>query len=154
MQKIAPIPAQAEILAAMSDGELLEDYHWALEAAERARRNAGLREQEIMRRMRDRGAAGIPDAAYDCRITTTTNYDRTRFAPLKEILQPDDLAACYTPEHQETISVAEKWDLRKLVPQAKRYGREALNVLGDAEIEPTVKLTFKRNQEAENRGST
>ena len=60
---------------------------------------------------------------------------------------PDaDLHQCWTPEHTETIVVAEKWDGRKLGPLARRYGGRVLEVYEAARLPGREALGIERKR--------
>ena len=66
---------------------------------------------------------------------------------LKDGILPDaDLHQCWTPEHTETIVVAEKWDGRKLGPLARRYGGRVLEVYEAARLPGRESLVIERKR--------
>jgi len=69
------------------------------------------------------------------RQTIKTDYDRSRFTPLLEILSEDEIRKCYTPSQVKEVTVPEKWNVAELKPIAKDRGYEVLKYLDDARIE-------------------
>ena len=69
------------------------------------------------------------------RQTIKTDYDRSRFTPLLEILSEDEIRKCYTPSQVKEVTVPEKWNVAELKPIAKDRGFKVLKYLDDARIE-------------------
>ena len=67
--------------------------------------------------------------------TIKTDYDRSRFTPLLEILSEDEIRKCYTPSQMKEVTVPEKWNVAELKPIAKDRGYEVLNYLDNARYE-------------------
>ena len=72
-----------------------------------------------------------------------TGYDLSRIQALKELLPPDVIAEAYVPAHEETITVLDKWDARKLLGWPKRFGKKVAEVLEQAELPRSVRLVIK-----------
>jgi hypothetical protein len=101
-------------MTTMDDHELLHirDLYnmWAHENAEHRDRA----DMELRRRLEQRGATKIFDEDYTCTLEMgTPTIDLNIMAALKELLPPDVLAEGFTPEHDVTETVPDKWDLRK-----------------------------------------
>ena len=69
------------------------------------------------------------------RQTIKTDYDRSRFTPLLEILSEDEIRKCYTPSQVKEVTVPEKWNVAELKPIAKDHGFKVLKYLDDARYE-------------------
>ena len=67
--------------------------------------------------------------------TIKTDYDRSRFTPLLELLSEDEIRKCYTPSQVKEVTVPEKWNVAELKPIAKDRGYEVLNYLDNARYE-------------------
>ena len=67
--------------------------------------------------------------------TIKTDYDRSRFTPLLEILSEDEIRKCYTPSQVKEVTVPEKWNVAELKPIAKDRGFKVLKYLDDARYE-------------------
>jgi hypothetical protein len=126
----------------MSDLQLLAAYHRALEARLQAQETVGKLEMEIMCRIDERGATGIPNDQFSCELVTTNSYDPQVLVRLKEILSDSDLRTCWESEHQEIVTVPESWDLRKVLPLARRYGARAVAVVDDARGVKSRRIKF------------
>ena len=106
-------------------------------------------EQELYRRMELRGATGIPSNEFECVLEPRYDYDQGRLAALKEVFVEADLAKCLTPEHLTNPElVPDRWDLRKTLPTAKRYGDEALDIVGAATIQLRGRLHVRAREKA------
>ena len=80
-------------------------------------------------------------------VTTprAVTYDASILAGLREITDPDDLAGIYTPEHEETRTVPERWNMgkgRKLL----KYSGDHAAIIADAKIygSPRVKIEIEK----------
>ena len=131
-------------LTAISDAGLLETCGKLMEQLQDTREILGRVEQEIWRRMEERQATAIPDRTWTCEAKTRNTYPAMSLTPLKEVFDTTDLADCYTPAHQEVVDVPEKWDVRKVVPLARRYGAQALAIVERAKITERSGLKFDR----------
>ena len=128
----------------ISDSVLLSQLEAAQNAVEEAVHHKGLLEMEIMRRMRERNAIGIPSDVFTCELKQANTYDQGRFTPLLELLSGDELEKVFTPEHQETVTVAERWNTVGLLAVARRYGGEVLRLVQEAKVAGAPRLSFKR----------
>ena len=126
------------------DHALLEQYAQALKRLQDTREYLGRLEQEIWRRMEERQATAIPNDTWVCEAKTRNTYPAASLTPLKEVFNADDLAACYTPAHQEVVDVPEKWNAHKVIPLARRYGAEALTIVEQAKMTERTGLKFHR----------
>jgi len=86
-------------------------------------------------------------------VTTprAVTYDTSILAGLREITDPDDLDGVYTPEHEETRTVPERWDMgkgRKLL----KYSADHAAIIADAKIYGSPKVKIEKEKEAR-RGS-
>ena len=131
-----------ENLNDIEDEALLERYKAARKTTADAKAEEGRIEHQIFRRMEERGANGIPSDRYKCALKLTHTYSSEILVPLIEIFSTSDLATCYTPEHQETVDVAAKWDVRKALPMAKSYGDRALSIVERAKVERSRSVDF------------
>ena len=126
------------------DAELLETYAETVKWLQETKDYLGRLEQEIWRRMEERQATAIPDRTWTCEAKTRNTYPAMSLAPLKEVFDTTDLADCYTPAHQEVVDVPEKWDVRQVVPLARRYGAQALAIVERAKVTERAGLQFHR----------
>ena len=134
----------------LSDDALLNSYATVKQAAQDVADRRGRIEQEIWRRLRQAESEGaqvgsIPSAQYICEDATRPTYDQAALVPLRDLLTQPDLAACFTPEHQETMTVPDKWDMRKVLPLARRSA-EVQHVVNRATIPGTPKLRFEERK--------
>ena len=75
------------------------------------------------------------DPKISVKQTIKTDYDRSRFTPLLELLSEDEIRKCYTPSQMKEVTVPEKWNVAELKPIAKDRGYEVLNYLDNARYE-------------------
>ena len=126
----------------LSDVDLLAQYEDSRDEASVALIVKGHLEQEIYRRMEERGARAIPDGEYICEMTQGSIYDQESFRPLLEIFNPADLVTCFTPEHMEPV--AAKWQTTRVLALARRYGNAALAIVEKAKQPGGRSLKFQR----------
>lgn len=133
------------IIQILSDAQLLGRFHAAREALWVARDEVGRCEQEIIRRAEERGAIGIidPDGRFQCTVTRQNAYDQTAFTPLLELLTHEQLQKVYEPEHQETRTVPAKWDTVRLIAEARRIGKQALDIIEQARMPGAPRVEFR-----------
>ena len=126
----------------LSDTQLLDQYEDSRNAVVSAQRVKGHLEQEIYRRMEERGAKAIPDETFVCEISQASIYDQDSFRPLLEVFNAPDLETCFTPEHTEPV--AAKWTTGKVLALARRYGDAALAIVAKAKQPGPRSLKFQR----------
>ena len=128
----------------LSDDDLLDEYQSALERRDIAIKEAGLIEQELRFRISGREAIGIPSDHYICEIKTENKYTQVLFTPLKELFNATDLKACLEPEHWD--KVLDRWHTQKTLAAAKRYGKEAMDIVYRAREPGRETLVFKKRE--------
>jgi hypothetical protein len=130
----------------LDDDALLALYDRQRQRVKESQDVLGHLEQEIFRRTEERKATGIPSDRYECTVKVANAYDQTRLTPLREVLSPDELDRCCIPEHQETVTVPEKWNVTKLWPIARKRGADVANAIEKARIPGRRTLDFKRKE--------
>ena len=126
-----------------SDAALVQLRQEMLDAAKAHEEAKERIDMELLARMNERGAKGIPDAAYDVKMEENVTYDQAAFTPLKEVFLGDDLKTVYTPEHEETVTVKEKWDTVRVKAMASKYGDAAKLIVEQARLVSGHKLSVK-----------
>lgn len=99
-------------------------------------------EQELMRRMAADGATILDHPRYDVTLTAKIEYDRGKLHPLRELVPPEVVAKGYTPEHEETVVVPERWNMTKVKTWAK-YGKAAQEIIEAAAFKSAPRLSIK-----------
>lgn len=132
-----------------TDDMLLHTYAARLANIEQLQAKNGRIEQELMRRMSERQARSIPSEEFICELTVKDTYDQTSYGPLKEIFNEVDLETCYTPAHEETVQVPDRWQTVRVKALARRYGAEAQEVVDRARIPGAPSLSFKTREPAQ-----
>ena len=88
----------------------------------------------IQQRMEAAGATVLDHPTCDVILAEGhASWDYSKLASLRELLPPDQLAKCYTPQHPETIVVPEKWNMTR-AKALGRYGAHVKEVLAAARI--------------------
>ena len=127
-------------LHVLTDEDLLNELSRANVDLDKAKARKGRIEQELFSRMEQRGATGIPSDRYKCDIKVTYTYTPEVLVALKEMFYDQELATCWTPEHDEPVP--EKWNITKARPIAKRHGDKALSIIEQAKVEKSRSLDF------------
>ena len=125
------------------DASLLRFYQRALTQMKAVQSLMGRVEQEVRRRAEERGGTGILDETFECRLVSATSYDKSRFTPLKELLPDRELGKCYTPAHDDVITVPERWDAGQVKAACRRAGGAALACFESAIIPGPSRLIFR-----------
>jgi hypothetical protein len=130
----------------LSDQALLLAYEQAKAELETAKGIHGRIEQEIFKRMDERGATAIPDDTFTCGDNPVNGYDDSLLVMLREHIGQDELesSGAFIPEHDETKTIAAKWDVVKVKKLAKQYGTECNAIVDRARFTKNRGLTFKR----------
>ena len=131
----------------ISDEGLLDWYAEAQERVELTKATVGRLEQEIQRRIKDRGATGIPDETYICELVVSHTFDQALLTPMLEVLNNVELEKCYQPAYTPPpVEVPAKWKVQQLLAVAKRRGADALAVVERAKFESGRRLKFERRE--------
>lgn len=145
LQETFPVTIYRNI-ADYSDEALLNRYANYLESKEFITSELGHIEQEMLRRMTERKATAISSNMYDCLLEVKDMFSQPAFSPLKEIFQEADLVKCFTPAHEETVQIPDKWLTQQVKAAARRYGAEALDIVARARIPGAPRLRFQRKE--------
>jgi len=124
----------------MEDHNLLRAWQ-VLNTAEREAKEERLRIEFVLQgRMNERGASAIPDTVLDVRMDRgTPSIDLLAIQTLRELLPPEVIQEGCVEEHEETVTVPERWDQRKMNSWLK-FGDEVAAVIERAKIYGEAKL--------------
>ena len=126
-----------------SDEDLLQEFQAARLVIHHNKLLLDLLEFEMHKRMDERGATGILTERYIASAIPTVDYDQQRLLPLKEVFTDADLQKCFTPEHEETVTIPHKFNMVKTIPLAKRYGAEALKLVTASKVIKRMRFTVE-----------
>ena len=100
-------------------------------------------ELELRQRMEAEGATAIPHPSLLCELQyPSPTYDYGKLRGLAELVPPEELAKGFTPAHEETRVVPDKWNMVKIKPLAK-YGAAVAEIIEGAAIPRTPRLVIK-----------
>jgi hypothetical protein len=119
-------------------GNLRESIQIAKDEMERA-------EFELTTRMERDGATAVPHPEFDVRMESKPTYDHGKLAMLREFVPPDELTRGYTQEHEQTVTIAAKWDMR-IVKSWSKYGNEVKDAIKSAAIPGAPKLRIRKKE--------
>ncbi len=130
----------------ISDDQLLERYREAGEQLAYCLDYKGRLEQEMHRRMEERGATMIPSDSYVCEAPIRYDYPDGCFTPLKEEFTESELAECITPAWTETVEHPESWNTLKVISIARKHGKAAMDIVERQRIPKRSKIKFERKE--------
>ena len=120
-----------------TDDLLLKSWQTLKESFESYKRSLQNVESELLARMLERKATRIASGTLDCRIERgKATVDLGVMEGLKELLHPDTITKGFIPEHDETIHIPAKWDLRT-VNSWRSHGEDVAAILDKAIIQGT-----------------
>ena len=99
-------------------------------------------EMEILARMEADGATEFVTERAVAKVESDWSYDPSRLHRLRELLAPEVLEEGYTPAHEETVQVPERWDGRKMRYWTK-YGADVAAILDAARVLKSRRLVVK-----------
>lgn len=134
----------------------MEDVDLASEIARRLQMEGISREirqhqeHELQRRLEARGATVLPHPDLVVKLEyPSPTYDVGKLAALREHL-PEELlleTRAWTPEHVETVMVAEKYDARVFRGFGRKFGDEVAAIIEGAKLPggpPRLRITEKK----------
>ena len=77
-------------------------------------------------------------------ISSKTEWDKSKLSQLREMFSPDELKDIYTPEHEEVVTIPEKWNMAK-GRRLLKYGSEVSSIIDSARIKGRNKITLKES---------
>jgi len=92
----------------------------------------------ITRSMQEDGATALDHPTHVVELATKNEWDRSKLHPLRELIPPEVLAKGYTPEHEETVVVAESWNMQQVKTWVKYGNRVQAIIEGAAKPKPPV----------------
>ena len=110
-------------------------HYQALEA--RYRNFRQMAERALQARLEARGATELHPPFLEVKLQVPSpSYDISRLAQLREIL-PEDLlleSHAWTPAHEESVHVPDKWDARVFRSWGKKYGDDVAALIEAAKM--------------------
>jgi len=111
----------------------------------------GRMEQELTRRLQDRGARELAHATLIVKLAYPSpeyNTPKLRLL-LGEVVSPEECAKAYKAEHTKQVSVAAKFDGQQLNVLARKYGQPVQEVLDQARLPAAPRLVVKAKETKE-----
>ena len=110
-------------MTALTDEQLADGILGILKTEAKARDLRQRMEQELIRRMEERRATELPHPYMEVKLWyPSPTYDPQKMHALMELVEPSTIAEAFTPQHEQTVIVAESWDMRKVRGWPKRFG--------------------------------
>ena len=127
-------PGTGEVLDLPMDDEiLLRVFEAVQKEVTYSTHKLGLLEQEIHRRLRERGADKIYGKGMEYEDTSKPDPNRSKIPALMEYLTPDEVVKCLAPAHwdepKEPEWIEDKYDLTQVKKAIKDHGGEAQTAL-------------------------
>jgi|TARA_Y100000310_G_scaffold343146_1_gene449433 hypothetical protein len=113
------------------ENRYLAEAHYSLnKTIADLKQKCGRIEMELRQRMESLGATQLAAEGYEIIDEGKKVYDFNRLVALREILPDSVISEAFTPAHEETIDVADKWDMRKVQHWPKKYGHDVADIVG------------------------
>ena len=137
---LEPMPMNRE----RSDCELLDDWHVLAEDISTLRSQMLAIEGELFQRMRGRNASAIDHDHVECKLEPQQDIDRSLLRPILELdgIPQDALAEAFTPQHTETVTVEDRFNLTKL-KALQRYNGAVTTIIDSARKQLDPRPVFK-----------
>ncbi len=127
-----------------TDAELIQYLADNREYLQTLRDIIGITEMEITSRLENRNATIMRGENKTVEISSKTEWDKSKLSQLREMFSPDELKDIYTPEHEEVVTVPEKWNMAK-GRRLLKYGSEVSSIIDSARIKGRNKITLKES---------
>ena len=126
--------------------ELINEYIAVTGAIKQLEIDKGYLEMQLTQSMEYDDATAIPHPTHKVELKRTMAYDPSKLAALRELVDPKELesSGAYIPEHEETITVKEKFNMTKLKPLGKYAGVK--QVIEDAAYVASIKLSITEKE--------
>ena len=140
--------AMKDTVEGMLDGELVDYYEKIKQQSLMAQAQEQYAEFVLIQRMNANESTEMMGDITDgkalkiVKTPRSIEWDYSILSQLKEYFPPEQLKGVYTPEHDETITVKEKWNMTKGKTLAK-FGVEQAQIIDDARIENRYKIEIK-----------
>ena len=101
----------------------------------------------LTQRMNKDGASILAHPTIECKgKKDNTSWDLSKLASVRELLSPEDVNLFYIAEHEETIIVPEKYDMR-VGNGFKKYGGDVKEAIENATVDGKIRdVTLKRKE--------
>ena len=127
-----------------TDAELIQYLADNREYLQTLRDIIGIKEMEITSRLENRNATIMRGENKTVEISSKVDWDKSKLSQLREMFSPDELKDIYTPEHEEVVTVPEKWNMAK-GRRLLKYGSEVSSIIDSARIKGRNKITLKES---------
>lgn len=127
-----------------TDAELIQYLADNREYLQTLRDIIGITEMEITGRLENRNATVMRGENKEVEISSKVDWDKSKLSQLREMFSPDELKDIYTPEHEEVVTVPEKWNMAK-GRRLLKYGSEVSSIIDSARIKGRNKITLKES---------
>jgi len=107
-----------------------------------------LLEHQIVQAMEADGATILDHPDFNVELSESREWDRSKLSPLAELIPPDVLAKSFTPAHQATIDVPDRWDMRQVLA-LRRRGTRVQEIIDGAQIPGRRRLSVKEKEKME-----
>ena len=134
---------KAEAVRDATFDEIVEQLVDVRERIEAMREVEYLLSRKVIETMQEFGSERMRTPSGIVTIPRSVTYDATILARLREITDPDDLDGIYYPEHEETRTVPERWNMakgRKLL----KFSTDHAAIISDARIYGLPKVKVER----------
>ncbi len=101
----------------------------------------------LLKKMKSSKATKLQHPDIDCVAKVgQTEYNYGELGKVRELLDKEDIAKFYTPEHEDTIIIKEKYDMR-VGNGFRQYGGDIAKFLDEATIKGDIKEVILKRKE-------
>ena len=105
---------------------------------------------ELTRRLQERGAQELLHPTLEVKLDPgTPRYFLPTLHKVKEIISPEEWDKAFMPEHEETVLVEAKLDMKKARHWPKRFGKDVAAIFEEALLPSAPRLIVKAKEPAQ-----
>lgn len=138
--------SERETIDDLDDKTLIEMWQAYKDNQVHSRLGSDYIEYILQKRLEEKGATVLPSMTHDVKMERRYDTDTNVLTQLREHIEPAVLDLAYTPEYEETVTVMESWDMRK-VNAFKKYGDEVEGIIENSRLWQPARLTIKPKKE-------
>ena len=133
-----------------TDEELADSIATTKHAIALFQEDQGRAERELSQRLQERGARELAHPTLEVKLDLgTPKYFLPTMHKVKEIISPEEWDKAFTPEHEETVLVEAKLDMKKARHWPKRFGKDVAAIFEEARLPSAPRLVVKAKEPAQ-----
>ena len=136
---------QLQSLDSLTELELVGEYDKVLNQLKALREQKSRIEFKADTLMRKRGATVLQGDSKELVKSIKSEYDKSKLAPLKELIPMEDLIRrkAYIPEWTEQVTHEEKWGNMTTIKTLSEYGQDISDIITNSVVEKTINYSLR-----------